>query len=181
MQRLGLILPVLCLIACFGCTSESTDGAKPGDDSNSGDAQLPDGVFLAAKPDGAQPLAQVKSSAKKGDDVTFDARIGGRAEPFVAGRAIMVVIDPSLPSCADMEEDHCPVPWDYCCESPESLTTNTATVQFVDADGKPLALSLENQKGLKPLEWITVQGRVANKEESLFVVNVSGVFVGKGG
>lgn len=179
---LSLAIPLSLALLAAGCTGEkgSATVTPPGAASA---ASLPEGAILASPPAGAKPLPDVKQSAKKGDTVTFVARIGGRLDPFVKGRAMMVVIDPKIPSCADMgEEDHCPSPWDYCCESQESITRGTATVQFVGADGKPLAVSIEGQSGLEPLATVTITGVVAEKDEGgTFVVNATGVHVAKKG
>jgi hypothetical protein len=95
---------------------------------------------------------------------------------------MMVVIDPAIPSCADNEGDTCKTPWDYCCETPDDLVRGKATVQFVGADGKPLALSLKGQNGLDPLVTVTVVGTVAERDDSgMFVVNATGVHVAKKG
>jgi len=164
---------LLAFTVVLGCTAEA-----PSDDLAS---TLPSSFFLKATPANAKPLIEVKASAKAGDEVAFKCRIGGRAEPFVDGRAIMVVIDPSLPSCADNPGDSCPKPWDYCCETQETLVASTATVQLVDGKGNPLKSSLKDNSGLSVLAWITVVGKVAENAEGRFVVNATGVFVEKQG
>jgi hypothetical protein len=177
MPRSPIIAIVLLAAGCTGGTGTDTIPAP------AGTASLPAGALLAAAPAGAKPLPEVKKSAQKGDTVVFTARIGGRNEPFVKSRAVMVVIDPAIPSCSDMgEEDHCPTPWDYCCEPPEAITAGTATVQFVGADGKPLAVDLQGQGGLAPLATVTVTGVVADKDDTgLFIVNATGIHVAKKG
>ena len=76
-------------ITAWGCTTE-----KPGP-TGGGQASLPDRFFLSQKPD-ALPLLEVKKTASVGDEVAFEARIGGRADPFVASRAIVMMVDPVL-------------------------------------------------------------------------------------
>ncbi len=150
-------------------TSESTNDAAKGNDVAS--------RIVSDEPEGAKPLVDVKSSAAVGDDVTFVARIGGRAKPFVDGRAVMVVMDPSIPSCADNHGDTCAIPWDYCCETTETITTNAATVRVVDTEGDPVRTSFE-AAGLEPLDRITFAGRVAEKDEGgRFVVDVASIYV----
>lgn len=168
---------VIAALVSAGCSSESTDdAAAAGGQASSG---LPEALLLDAEPAGAEPLASVKQSAKQGDAVKFQARIGGRAKPFVDGRAVMVVIDRALPSCADNKGDLCPVPWDFCCETQETILSNTATVQFVDDSGKPLKLSVKGQHGLEELAAVTVVGKVESKDDSgQFVVNATGIYVG---
>lgn len=174
-----LLLSVLLLSLPIGCTDKPSSG-----DHASGDHahDLPETLFLKAAPASGSPLQQVKASAKVGDTVTIKCRIGGRSTPFVESRAIMVVIDPSLPSCADTKGDMCKKPWDYCCETPEDLIANTATVQVMDPHGHAVAMSLEGEQGLNPLAWITVVGEVAVKDDAgQFVVNATGIFVEKQG
>lgn len=179
MVRVTLFVALASALSIVGCTSDKETGKT--DPAGKGGSSI-DAIFLDAAPEGAQSLASVKASAKKGDEVTFKARIGGKVEPFLKERAVMIVIDPSLPSCADNKGDNCPVPWDYCCETQETITANTATVQVVDADGKVLATTLEKQKGLAPLDWITVVGEVADKnDQGLFLVNVKGIHLDKKG
>jgi hypothetical protein len=176
----AVILSISLVLLTAGCTGGTGSDTIP---APAAVTSLPASAFLAAAPAGAKPLPEVKKSAKKGDTLTFVARIGGRLEPFVAGRAMMIVIDTTIPSCAEMgDEDHCPTPWDYCCEPKDSLTAGTATVQFVGTDGKPLAVSIQGLGGLEPLATVTVTGVVAEKDESgVFVVNATGVHVAKKG
>ncbi len=184
MDKIGTLgLGILLLALAVGCSSGDTSSDTPdaNNDANAGGMDTA-ALFLEAKPEGAKPLASIKESAKVGDQVAFEARVGGRGEPFVDNRAVMVVIDPSLPSCKDRHGDVCPIPWDYCCEAPESLVANTATVQWVGDDGTPQPLSLKGQGGLAELAWITVVGEVTMKDDSgLFVVNAKGVFLEKQG
>ncbi len=175
----GTMRFILCCalaVAALGCT-------KSEDDASNGDTQPAsssiEGFFVKAAPSGAKTLSATKVSAKVGQTVTFQARIGGRATPFVENRAIMVVIDSSLKAC-DPDEG-CAHPWDYCCETQEALTANTATVQFLGDDGKPMKVSLKGNNGLAELEWVTVVGEVAVKDEAgTLVINAKNVFVGKG-
>ena len=193
MKRLdlnGLAFLAVLLALAVGCSSgdssSGNDDANGSVDSNAGEATGTESasaapLLLKAKPQGAKSLAAVKESASVGDEVAFEARIGGRSEPFVENRAVMVVIDPSLPSCAD-NGGACPIPWDYCCEAPATLVANTATVQWVDDEGRPRDGSLKGRGGLEELAWITVVGEVAMKDDSgVFVVNATGVFLDKKG
>jgi hypothetical protein len=121
-------------------------------------ASLPAGMIVAEAPAGAQDLDAAKKSAKDGDAVVVNAWVGGADQPMAKNRAIMTVADKSLPSCDKTPMDTCKTPWDSCCEATEIRTAKTATVQVVDASGKPLAGTLENVAGLKPLSKVTVTG-----------------------
>jgi len=75
-------------------------------------------------------------------------------------------------------EDHCPTPWDYCCESPENLTANSATVEVVGADGRALRAALRGWNGLQPLKTVVVKGVVGPRPApGVFVVRATGIFV----
>jgi hypothetical protein len=145
---------------------------------------IPKEVFVTEKPKDAKPVAEAKKTAKKGDTVVIEAKIGGRGEPFVKNRAIFIVADRKLKSCDEIPGDTCPKPWDYCCEPAESKKANMMTVQFVDKDGKPLKVGAQGEGGLEPLALIVFEGTVAEVDEKAdgkgnFVVNVTKVFVEK--
>lgn len=184
--RIAIATYLFAVLALAGCTAKKEPVPAPatGDSASAPEAgmtKLPAGTVLAAAPEGARSLAEVKSGAQKGDSVTFTARIGGREEPFVADRAVMLVVDPALESCAELHGDACKTPWDYCCEEPDSLLANSATVQFVGEDGKPLPFALEGVDGIEPLRTITVVGTVASKDEGgSLVVTATGIHVAPG-
>jgi hypothetical protein len=138
-------------------------------------------LFVDAAPDGGRGVGEVKADAEATGDVVIVGRIGGRVEPFVSGAAMFLITDAKLLSCDQMgDDDHCKTPWDYCCEPRDSLLANTATVQVVDEDGKPLALGLKDVSGLKPLVTVTVVGSVAAREEGgTLVVNAKQIYVAK--
>lgn len=130
---------------------------------------------LDALPEGAVAVAQAKTSAKEGDPITLIGRIGGRSQPITASSGLFVIMDPSLPSCADNPEDQCATPWDYCCETPETITANAATVQLRDAEGNPITFAEDE---LQPLTRVAVTGTVAPRPNSdTLVVYATGVHV----
>ncbi|MCA8961229.1 MAG: hypothetical protein KDC38_11980 [Planctomycetes bacterium] len=170
------------LMVGVACTTKSQDSTPMGGKGEKAAVALPESLFLSAPPTDVTSIADAKSHAKVGDTVVFKARIGGREAPFVENRAIMLVVDPEIPSCAELHGDSCPTPWDYCCEPEDNLKANTATVRFVDADGKPRKVSIENQHGLEPLVSITVIGKVAEKDDAgSLVVDATGVYMEKKG
>lgn len=137
-------------------------------------ADLPSGLIVMGTLPSAPPLGRVLRSAKVGDRVTFAARVAGRANPFVSGRAIMVVSDPALLPCNEREDDLCPTPADLCCESRETLLANTATVQVLDGRGRPLAVALSGHSGLASLDHVVVEGELVERgENGGFVVTAS--------
>ncbi len=178
-RRLPALFALLALALAAGCPqSPAPEAAKSGDAAPAAAASIPGALFLPERPAQAEGLSAVKAKAKQGDEVVFEARVGGRAEPFVAKRALFVVADPALPACSENEGDGCKTPWDYCCEDPQDLLRQTATVRFLDAQGKPIAASAKDAGGLAGLKTVVVRGKVSEaNEEGLFVVDASGVWV----
>ena len=125
-------------------------------------------------------LIAVKPTAKVGDAVTFLARVGGRAEPFVDGTAVFVVADPALESCELVgEDDHCPIPWDYCCTPIEDLKAGMATIRIVDGDGMPYPASAQGAGGLAPARFVVIDGVVSDRnDDGVFVVDAGRIWVG---
>jgi len=160
-MRTGLLLLTLVIeIALGGCGDAPTPAAPA----------APATWLVAALPAGAIPVAQAKQSAREGDRIVIRGRIGGRRDPMTAGVAVFVMIDPALPHC---EIGKCKVPWDYCCETPESITTNSATVRLVGEDGKPMTIDL-GKHALKPLDEIVVVGTVGPRPTAeVFVINAT--------
>ncbi|MFP3422727.1 hypothetical protein R0K19_25495, partial [Bacillus sp. SIMBA_161] len=73
--------------------------------------------------------------AEPGEPITLRARIGGRATPISDDSGVFTVMDLSVPHCGQLADDGCPTPWDYCCEDPDTIKANAATVQIVDTAG----------------------------------------------
>lgn len=139
---------------------------------------IPASIFLKEQPAEAKPVRAAKESAKKGERIVLTGRIGGRVAPFVAQRSVFLISDPSLKACSERPGDNCPTPWDFCCESRESMAASLATIQILGPDGKPLKVSAENAGGMKPLTTITVVGTVREVGSGgAFVVDATGIFV----
>ena len=172
------VLPLLLIATAIptGCGDGSTGGATIAAST----ASIPAASFTRNRPAEAKDLMAVKPTATIGESVTFLARVGGRDQPFVDGMAVFTVADPSLESCELMgEEDHCPIPWDYCCEDRNALTAGSATVRIVDADGMPYAATAQGAGGLAPLRYIVVDGTVSDRnDDGLFVVDATRIWVG---
>ena len=197
MRIVNMFLPVMCagLLTIVGCsksetaddtentatTPTATQSSETGSSTSSDPSIVPASVFVSASSNDAQQLADVKESAKLGDRVTFEARVGGRVEPFVDGRAMFFVTDASLKDCAQLHGDSCKTPWDYCCESKDNLLKHMATVQVVDANGRPMKVSLANTHGLEPLRTVQVTGTVQSIDDvGNMVVNAEAIHVEEG-
>ena len=168
MRTTTIVLTVAFAAALVGCENRSSEqaagapGARPS-------------WLLASAPADARPVAEAKADAAEGDRVVVRGVIGGRKAPMSAESGVFVMMDPSIPSCLD-EGDNCKTPWDYCCETPESITANNATVQLVDAAGKPLELDLASQ-GLSPLDELIVVGTVGPRPtEQVLTIRATAIY-----
>jgi hypothetical protein len=173
MKNILTTCALLATLALAGCGSPASETpAKEAPAKN--DAALPEGLFLDKAPADAKPVSEARADAKAGDDITVSGYIGGRVEPFTAGRAIFTLADTEkAPACAD----ECKTPWDACCTSGDTIAANSATVQVVDADGKLIATDLNGIHGLKPGAPVTVTGKVREANENILIVDATGLAV----
>ena len=173
-----LLLITLTVLTLVGCSAEET---KHEATDSTAATSLPNSFFTTDRPANVKDLVEVKKTAKKGDNVTFLARVGGRKNAsFVSSLSMMIVADPSLKSCELMgEEEHCATPEDYCCEIRDKLNQGLATVRFLNNSGDPYPLSVDGEHGLKILKYVVVEGTLFDKnEEGLFIVDANQVWVG---
>jgi len=160
-----MLLGALALASC--AEKESAAPAAPAAPSEPKVA-LPATLFATPAPADAKPLSEVRATAKAGEVVTFVGYIGGREEPFVDGRAMMLVADKvKAPACTDA----CKIPWDACCTPAEDIVANSATVQVVDEAGAPLKVGLMGQGNLGNGSSVAVTGKVREIGEGIFVVD----------
>ena len=59
--------------------------------------------------------------------------------------------DESLETCDELPDDHCPTPWDACCEDKDKILAGTLSVQILDENAslKRMIGSLEGIQGLQ--------------------------------
>ena len=173
---------ILAAVLCAAFTLAAC-GDKPAPDApppSAGTADLPAALFAAAAPADARNVSDVRETAAEGDTVVIRGRVGGPT-PFVPGRAIMTLADAEkLIACSDRENDPCPDPWDYCCESPDDIAANSVTVQVVGNDGRPLKADLEGAGGIAPLDFVVVTGRVGPRPDpAVLVIDATSIHVEK--
>jgi len=187
-QTLSTSLIAACAaLIITGCGGTQQDAAPTTDESAAqtsaapGDTTLPDTLFLTEAPTEVASLLEARQSAAVGDEVAFAARIGGRVDPFTKQAAVFLVADRAVPTCVDKHgPDGCPTPWDYCCEPKDNLLANLATVQIVDADGRPLRTSARGVRGLDPMADIIVVGTVRTADPGAFVINATAIYIEQG-
>ncbi len=175
LMTLGLVL-TLGLAGCGEEAENTIDGAGVKG------PVLPASALLAAAPAGAEAVTinELKANATEGDKVVIRAVVGGRAKPFVPQRAIMNVVDATLPrSCGVDPSDPCTTPWDYCCSETDELNAAMATVQIVDAQGNPLKADL-GAGPIKPFDTIVLAGTVGPRANAqTLTINADAVYIEK--
>ena len=161
------------LVGCDKPAAQSNPAARA-----SANDTLPADLFVREPIPEPTDLLEMKMHAGEGDEVLVRAKVGGRADPFVEGRAAMTVMDPKVKSCNQIPGDKCESPWDYCCEPKENIVLNSATVQVVGPDGKPLRATLKGANGLKPLDEVLVHGTMKKSPDGkAIVINARRIFV----
>jgi len=151
----------LAVLSGGGCSkSEQTVAVDAGPPGQSLLAVVGHPVDAAA----SMSIAQLKPELVAGDGVTIEGKVMGAKEPFVDGRAAMLVGDESvIVSCDLMADDsHCPTPWDVCCERTENLRAGTVLVQVTDEEGHVVKEGLRGVKGLTELSRVRVRGTVVD-------------------
>lgn len=178
MSRVRTIHPMLTLLVAATLFASCGPSNPPAAKAPTTPQSLPTSLFLAAAPASPVEIRDAKQAVKQGDAVVLRGVVGGGRDPFVAGRAVVMLVDTRVKSCRDNPEDTCATPWDYCCEPREELTANSVTVQVVGPDGRPLASGLKDAGGLAPLTRMIVVGSVAQRDDSgTFIVNATGLFI----
>lgn len=165
-----LVIVSLGLLGLAGCGGGDTAG-QGGSARSEGSRPA---WLLAAAPDGATEIGATKGAAAEGDRVVVRGVIGGRLDPMTKGGAVFVMMDRAVPSCADMEDDPCATPWDYCCETDETIRSGSATVRLVE-QGEP-SVDLATY-GFAPLDEVIVVGTVGPRPSpDVLVIEATGLY-----
>lgn len=159
------------LAGLAGCGGDGAESAGNG----AGATERP-GWLLTAEPPQAMGVTEAKAVVQEGDEIVVRARIGGRPEPLSEGSSVFTVMDLSIPHCGQLPEDSCTTPWDYCCETPESIRANAATVQLVGADGAAPAVAAA--QALDELDEVVLVGTVGPRpSQDVLTIRATGVYV----
>ena len=165
--RIGIVALGLAGLLLAGC-----DGSE-----GSASAAAPAGAWLlaSAPAEEASGVASLKASAVPGDRVVMRGKIGGSVSPMTEGAAVFTVVDLAVLSCDQKDHDTCPTPWDYCCEPPDRLIANSATVRVVGEGTSPLAVDLRDS-GFAPLDEVIVVGSVGPRPtEAVLIIDAEGL------
>lgn len=172
------LVALLVAAVVAGCDNKDAKTDKGAAGGTKTQAALPKDLFVSSAPTDAAEVGKIVADAKDGEKVVVRGRVAGRAEPFVPGRAAMIIADLSLPPCTERPGDTCPMPWDLCCEPPDVLAAKTVLVEVADKDGMTIRSELKGAGGLKTLSQVVIKGTlkrspdgkgVSVKAESIYV------------
>ena len=171
------LLALASLLTLVSCSEDQ----KTDNDSSAKESSALGALVLEEEPAKATDIADLRVSAKPGDQVTFAGDILGSMNVFMEGRAVMILGDPKkLTACSLIPDDMCETPWDVCCDDPEVIKASIVTVQAVDEAGKPLKEGFKGVNGIKELSSLVVTGEVAEGSTAdNMLVNATGIFVKK--
>ena len=175
MKLTRILLTCLSALALCSCGEKKTSTS----DKSAPTTESLQSLILESAPADAQQIFEIRKAAKEGDKVVISGKVMGRKDPFVDGRAIMMIGDPNkITSCDLNHDDACPTPWDVCCDDPDVIKASTLTVQVVDTDGKLVKEGLKGLGGMKELSQLVVVGTVADgsNAENMFI-NATGFYI----
>lgn len=120
-------------------------------------------------PAGALEITAAIKSAKVGETITIRGNVAMSKDAFVSNRSIFTLVDESTRKGCCPPSDKLP---DTACDIPAE---GRATIQILNASGKPLRSGLNGEHGLKPGAEVFVTGKVetANGTDALVVTVVS--------
>ncbi len=170
MKTTSLLAAALLAAATLaGCSRSDSDGPA----AASADA-FPQTLFVSTIDRAPVPVAEAKAGAKEGDTVVLHGHIGGRKDPFTAGRAVFTLVDTRLHPCVD----DCSTPWDFCCDDQADIAANAATIQVVDDSGAVIRSGIKGVRGIAPGAEVVVAGTVAKRDDAAnLTINATQIWV----
>jgi len=175
MRYQTILLATCTALAIVSCKKNETPAVA---NSTPNTADL-ESIMLKSEPGNALSIAEIRKSVEPGQTITLAGKVMGNRAPFVEGRAMVVLGDPSkLTSCDLKESDACKTPWDVCCDEPSDIKKFTATIQVIDADGKLINQGLKGVNGIKELSHLIITGTIADESNAdNLLVNATGIYV----
>ncbi|MBF0196209.1 MAG: hypothetical protein HQL32_00790 [Planctomycetes bacterium] len=172
-----LLIPVFLISCGEKSPQDTTESLSPANQSQSANSPFP-GLF--GKIEGEAISVSEARKRKAGATITLTGKIIGNKFPFVEGRASFVMGDPEKITSCDLmgEEDHCPTPWDVCCDDVNHIRNSTLSVQVLDQAGKVLKTGLKNQGGLKELSMISIRGVISPlSSDQAMIINAEKIMI----
>lgn len=159
------------LLMLAGCSDSAAPTETTSTDAHPATNSSDVAWVLTQAPAGDVSITEAKANAKEGDQIVLRGRIGGRHAPMSEESPVFTVVDLALPFCGQLSEDQCGTPWDYCCETPATIASNSATVQVM-GEGVDLA-----EAGLEPLDEVILIGTVGPRpDEQVLTIRATGVY-----
>lgn len=170
-----LILLIFTAFSLASCQQKT----KPDSSDASETTNALSSLMLSTAPEKAQTIAQVRQSVEVGKSITLSGKVIGHNTPFIDGMAMMVIGDPDkLTSCDLKHGDRCSTPWDVCCDDPEDIKNNIATIQVLDANGELIKQGLKGCQGLKELSHVIITGKIAEgSNEDNLLISATGIYL----
>ncbi len=180
MKKTITLLSAVTSIALISCD-------KPAESNNDAATQSAVNVDLLSSiitdqaPENALSITEVRKTIEIGKEITLTGKVMGDLNPFVEGRAMVLLGDPNIITSCDLRSgDHCKTPWDVCCDEPEVVKASIATIQILDQDGRSLKQGLKGVSGIKELSNLIVTGSIAKgSNDNNLLVNATNIYVQK--
>ena len=176
--KIGAVATVVLSVGCSkqGNDADNANNAAEHHRKAAAHASALVGFMLDEKPAGAISVIQARKVAQPGEPIVVTGQIGAAADPFNSSFASLIIGDEALQYCNEIPDDHCPEPWDACCEDPEKVKASRASVQIL-SDSGPVQDTLKGVGGLKELDKIIVVGTVnpASTPDNL-IIDATGIF-----
>lgn len=185
MIRVNTWLGIIALgatVALSGCAKEVENESEAHADHSGHDhettaagepsPELKQFVVTEGAPAAVVGVAQARQSVPDGETIALE----GRLKDFVSGKAAFTVVDGRIKSCIEMS-DGCETPWDYCCIPQDVMSSNTATVTLVDAEGKMLDGNLQGVNSIDNLSTVVVTGKVNKDPDGNMTVAADKVYL----
>jgi hypothetical protein len=175
MRYQTILLATCTALATVSCKQK----AEPETASTTPNTAGLESIMLKSEPSDALSIAEIRKSVEPGQTITLAGKVIGNRAPFVEGRAMVVLGDPTkLTSCDLKHGDACKTPWDVCCDEPSDIKKFTATIQVIDADGKLINQGLKGVNGIKELSHLIITGTIADgSNANNLIVNATGIYV----
>lgn len=153
--------PTLLILMVFGLMPACREKDESSSETMAGTSPF-DAFYTEEAPSGARQISETIADPVPGREIVLSGEVMGRTEPFVPGRGMVTLGDPTrITPCNRIEGDTCPTPWDNCCDDPEVLKKSVATIQFLDEGGRVMKSGLKGYRGIKELSFLTVKGTIA--------------------
>jgi hypothetical protein len=160
-KQLNLFAAAFAVVLLTACGRDEATGEKAARAA----AELADtapGWLLDEAPPSALGVIEAMDGSAPGESFVATGRVGGVMQPITEGMAAFILTDERVHFCDEAADDHCPTPWDACCESPDLLKSSRVFVQINGSDHQPLAVDLRTEAGLRENMTVVVRGRMAD-------------------